>query len=365
MALAPDAALREAARNATAHRATTVMLALVTLAVTAVTFLTVGRTAALEAEVIASVDAAGPRLVTVTITEPSDGVDADAIDRIQAIGGVEWVLALGPAADVRSAALASRANVAARALLTDLPALVDVELGHAPLPGQAIIGRDTQRRLQLLEPSGSLIDDGDARAIVGRFTSGGVIANLDRLVLTRPEDAEAVRATLLYVLAAEPSYVEQIGEQITALAGVPRDNVAIETSPELIELGDVLSGTLGALARQLATGAILVGMVLTALTMTLALNSRRRDFGRRRALGASRSALIALTLVEAAIPVTAGALIGAVGSLVAVAAVAGALPPLGFILAATALIVVTGTIAALPPAAIAAWQDPLRILRVP
>lgn len=365
MPLHAKTALKESAQSALAHRGTALMLALVTFAVTAVTFLTVGRTAALEAEIASNVDAAGPRLIEVTVIEPAPGLTPDALERMNNVTGVEWILALGPASDVRSTALGDRANVAARTILGELPPLVSVEVGREPRPGEAIIGRNTQNKLQLLEPTGALLDRDAIRVIVGRFTSAGAVADLDRLVLTRSHPTEEPLATLLYALAEDAAYVPQIGEQLVALSGVPRENLAIESSPELIELGNVLNGTLGALSRQLALGAILVGMLLTALTTTLALNSRRRDFGRRRALGATRSGLVAITALEVSLPVFAGATAGTLVSLTVVYGTTGALPPMLTVASALTLIVLTGVTAAIPPAAIAATQDPLRILRVP
>lgn len=107
------------------------------------------------------------------------------------------------------------------------------------------------------------------------------------------------------------------------------------------------------------------GLVLVALTMTLALNSRRRDFGRRRALGASRSALVALTLLEASLPVLVGVGLGIITGLIALRLSLGVLPGAAFVAAAGALIAVAGTAAAIPPALVASMRDPMLILRVP
>ena len=367
MSLRGRRAVQEAARSAYAHRATTLVLGLVALAMTATTFLTAGRAAAAETEVLASVDDAGPRLISVNIAEPSPGVSREGLDRFAEIDGVDWVLGLGAARDIRSQATGQRINVAARDILTPMPSEVTIELGRHPRPGEAIVGAETQRRLHLIEPAGWLLDGGEQRAVVGRFSSSGAITDLDRLVLIQPaDDAQPRSATLVYLLATDASLVDSIVRQVHALAGViPAEALSVQTSPELIKLSAVLSGQVGALSRQLALGVIAVGIVLVALTMTLALNTRRRDFGRRRALGASRSALLAITLLEAAIAVVAGVVCGAVLGFVSVTLWIGTAPPLSFLAAATVLIALAGIFAAVPPAALAAWQDPLKILRVP
>ena len=366
MPLRPEAAVLEAARNARAHRATTLVLVFVTVAMTAVTFLTAGRAAAAEDEVLRSVDEAGPRLVVLNIAEPSPGLTEGALERFGSIQGVEWVLGLGPARDVRSQATGERVNVAARDILTELPNEVTIELGRPPRPGEALVGAQPQERLHMAEPSGWLLDNDIQRAVVGRFDASGVITDLDRLVLIQPEDAEPRYATPVYALAADANQVQTIVDQMRSVAGVTDPDVLnVQTSPELIELGRVVTGQVGTLSRQLALGAIAVGLLLVSLTMTLALNNRRRDFGRRRALGASRSALISLTLLEAAIPVVIGVIAGTAIGLGSVHLWVGTSPPLHFVAATVVLVAMAGTAAAIPPAAMAAWQDPLKTLRVP
>jgi putative ABC transport system permease protein len=363
MALRADAALRAALTQQRSRPGTTIVLALVALAMSFATFATAGSAAAAEADVAASVEAAAPRLITMTVTEPHPGADRDAVARIESLGHAEWVLALGPARDVRSAE-GVRANVAARTLLSPLPDLATIQHGAAPEAGDAIVSESVADRLQLEHPVGRLIDGGVMRAIVGEFTASGSIESLDRLVLVGGGEEASERATLIYLLADDATAVAGIVQAVRAVAGIPPEQLQIQTSDRLIELADAVSGTIGGLARQLALGAITTGVVLTALTVTLSLNSRRRDFGRRRALGASRSALVALILLEVAIPITAGTVVGSIAGWCFVS-LTGAAPPASFVLSASALIAILGTAAAAPPSVRAAFQDPMRILRVP
>lgn len=365
MALPARRALPEAYRNALAHPGTTIVLALVSAAMVMTTMLTAGRSAAAERDVMASVEAAKPRLIRVTVTEPSLGIRKSGLDTLDQMSGVEWILALGPARDTRSAATGVRANVAARDLLTDLPDEVTITHGRLPGPGEAVLGAAPQQRLQLLQPAGAIDNGTTTIAIVGAFTSTGAIDDLERLILTQQPPGTTSYSTLVYVLAKQATDVPPVIDQIRALSGVEPDLLTIDTSPELIELQQVLSGQLGALARQMALGAMLVGLVLVALTMTLALNTRRRDYGRRRALGATRSALLALTILEAAAAVTAGALIGIIAGIATATTLTGTTPPPTFVAAAGLLTVITGTTAAIPPAWLAAIRDPMLILRVP
>lgn len=365
MPLRPRRALREARRSAAAHRGASTVLAIVALAMTVTTFVTAGRAAAAEAEILASVETAGPRLIGVSVLEPHQGVGAAAIERVRQLPNVEWVLGLGAARDVSSTGTGARANIAARTLVTALPPLVVVEPGRLPHPGEAIVSPGVAERLQLEHPAGSVRDGGGVRSIVGQFQASGVIADLERLVLVAPDEGAPPAATQLYVLADDALHVEHLVREIRAVAGVPDEQLTIQASDVLLELGNAVSGTIGSFGRQLSIGAIAVGAVLCGLTMTLSMLSRRRDIGRRRALGASRSAIVALALLEAGIPTAIGVALGTVVGTMLVVVTTGALPPVLFAIAAPCLIAVAGVSAAAPPAVLAARQDPMRILRVP
>lgn len=365
--MAPSArkAGREAWASAWAHRGTTIVLAVIACAVTIVVLLTAGRAAAVEQQVLAEVEATKPRLIMVTIMDTHPGIRQDAIDRVSEVQGSEWTLALGPPIDVRNGASGTGSAIAQRELLTALPPEVVIEPGRSPEPGEAIVGRSAQDRLAMAYPSGTVVNNEHYTSVIGGFTSSGALDDLERLSLVVPEPYTNARATLLYVLADDAGNVQDVSDAIIAVIGVSEDQVQISTADELIALGEVVSGTVGSFGRQIALGTVAAGMVLIGLAMTLALVSRRRDFGRRRALGASRSALIALTLMEAGIPVVLGAVAGTVLGAIGIAVLAGAAPPLLFIAGAFVLIAVTGTASAVVPAVIAARRDPLRILRVP
>ena len=101
--------------------------------------------------------------------------------------------------------------------------------------------------------------------------------------------------------------------------------------------------------------------MLGGLNVYGAVTSRRRDFGRRRALGASRSAIVALVVTQTAIVAALGA---AVGSFL-IQRWTGSGPDPSFALAVATLVILAALVSAVPPALVAAYRDPVRILRVP
>ncbi|MGH8874232.1 MAG: FtsX-like permease family protein [Acidimicrobiia bacterium] len=107
------------------------------------------------------------------------------------------------------------------------------------------------------------------------------------------------------------------------------------------------------------------GLALTALTIYAAVTTRRRDFGRRRALGASRPDIMILILAQSLTVALVGATGGIVAGTILVQRAVAAAPDAGFALAVGVLAVAVAAVAALGPAVVAAYRDPVRILRVP
>ncbi len=91
---------------------------------------------------------------------------------------------------------------------------------------------------------------------------------------------------------------------------------------------------------------------------------RQRDLGRRRALGADRPTIITLVVTRTLIAATLGALAGTAAAVV-ITTSSGVRAPAGFIGAVAILALLTAAIAAIPPAAIAAYRDPVAVLRTP
>ncbi|NNH05702.1 ABC transporter permease [Cellulomonas fimi] len=360
----------DAARSVRAQPLTTATTALVVALVCVVVLLTTGRAAASERAVVASIDAVGTRLVTVSDGQGQAGLDASSVAEIARLDGVEWVFGLGPASDGTNAALPGRTGVAAlRPLVGDLPDDVRLADGRAPAaPGEAVVGRGAAAALHLGDVAGGVTDGRATVGVVGRFEAVGSLASLDDLVLYRPApdatDARTLRQ--VHVLVSDASLVPEVTEHVRAVLRV-RDpsRVEVESSEGALRLREAVAGTLGATSRQLMLGVLGGGLVLVTVTVLGAVQGRRRDLGRRRALGASRSAIVALVLLQTLGAGCLGALLGTVAGLAAASAWTGATPPWTFAAGVGTTAVLMGLVGAVPPALLAAFRDPVRILRVP
>ncbi len=184
------------------------------------------------------------------------------------------------------------------------------------------------------------------------------------LIAGSAQDVRTLR--YLYVMADDVAAVDRLEAVLaTSTPAAEPGALTVETPSGAIALRDVIAGRLGAASRQLMALVMGVGAVIIAVTVLSAVVSRRRDFGRRRALGATRSALVATLLAQISVGALIGVAVGVCAGLAALALTTGSLPTWRFVAGVGGLTVVLALATATPIATYAAYRDPLRILRVP
>ena len=157
-----------------------------------------------------------------------------------------------------------------------------------------------------------------------------------------------------------------VAQAVQSVLAVDNPNgVTVTTSEDLATLRALIHSQLGAFGTNLvviifALTALLVAAILYGLVML-----RRRDFGRRRALGASQRLIVSLLLTQMAALSLTGAVLGSATAAVGLWASGDPLPGAAFFVAVGILATGVGTTAALLPALAAARRDPLKELRVP
>ena len=356
--------LVEAIRSAVAQPVSSVVTLLIVAGVCAAILSTTGQTVQAERQVLSRIDEAGTRSIVIADTTGAAGISSASVDRISRVDGVEWVIGLGPATDVRAAGNPGGSPVAMRAVHGPLPHQIETQ-GLEPTAGLALVGPVAQSTLGLQVPIGGVVTDEGDVAVVGRFRAEPPLEFLNRGVLTRP-DEENSEVRSLHILVESPSRVAQVADAARMLVG-PDDPtaLAIETSETLAQVRAAVQGELGRFGRNLVTLILAAGLVLTALNVYGAVSSRRRDFGRRRALGASRPTIVALVAFQTGFAAVLGALLGAIASGFAVVRLTGQPPDVRFTIAIVILAILVAVIAAIPPAVVAAFRDPVRVLRVP
>ena len=353
----------EAVRSALAQPVATTITALIVAGVCAVILSTTGQTVQAEQKVLSRIDAAGTRSIIISDAAGDAGITVDAVERISRLSGVEWVIGLGPATDVRAAGIPGGNPAAVRVLHGNLPPQVHIE-GRTPRAGEALVGPEAQRILGLQAPVGGVIGDTDL-AVVGEFQASDPLLFLNRSLIRAPDPDENILRSI-HILVATPSQVSEVTESALLLVGPDNPtSVAVETSETLADVRAAVAGELGRFSRRLVALVLGAGLVLTALAVYGAVTSRRKDFGRRRALGASRPTIIGLVVIQTGTAAFIGAIIGAVGTGVVLTQTTGQPPDTRFAIAVTILAILATVVAALPPSIVAAYRDPVRVLRVP
>ena len=149
------------------------------------------------------------------------------------------------------------------------------------------------------------------------------------------------------------------------LAADDSSKVSVRTSEELAQLRGLIQSQLGSSSRALVLGLLAMTAVLVAVILFGLVMMRRRDFGRRRALGATRGYIVVLLLTQTGLLAVIGVAAGVSAATIAAVAVRGPLPDAAFASAVGVLAVIAATLAALVPATVASRREPIRELRVP
>lgn len=358
---------RESARVARSQPVSSTVTILVVGAVCAVILSTTGQTVVAERQVLARIDEAGTRSIVVTDTQGGAGLTPDTVDRIERILHVEWVIGLGPAFDVRPVGVPGGVPLPVRALYGQVPLPVKTS-PWTRAPGTLLVGPEAQAVLGLRVAAGGVVGDADEDlAVVGSFRADEPLAFLERSGLAAADPDEALpRVRTIHISVERPEDVEPVAAAVRMVLGATDPTqVSVETSATLVAVRAAVAGELGSFGRNLVLMALAAGLILVALAMYGAVTARRKDFGRRRALGADRGAITALVTLQAAITGLLGAVVGTLAGSGIVWRLTGDLPSVSFALAVATLAVLATIVAAVPPAVVAAHRDPIRVLRVP
>ena len=358
--------LREALVAARAQPVASVVSIIMIAGMCATVLLTTGRTVGAEHAVLGSIDSAGTRAIVIR-ADTDAGLDATVLNRIAHLDGITWSGAFGLATDVTNAAYPGGTRVPLRLAWGDDLSLLGLPPGQPAVERSAWASPVAMDQLGMPDDAGGVTTtDGSDYAIVGRMQVPDYLAFLEPALLSPQPVGSPGAVSLLVVIAARPDLVAPVSEAVQSVLAVDDPSkVRISTSQSLADLRALVQGQLGSYGRDLVVvifglTAVLVAVILYGLAML-----RRKDFGRRRALGASQGLIVALQLSQMAMLALAGAVLGSVVALLALVATGDPLPGIEFVAGVALLATGVGVVGALLPALAAANRDPVTELRVP
>ncbi|WP_123338502.1 MULTISPECIES: FtsX-like permease family protein [unclassified Curtobacterium] len=360
--------LREALVSARSQPVAAALTALMVAAMCASLLLTAGRTEGSQRAILQQIDSEGTRSITVR-ADAAAHLNPVIVQRLSAASGVQWAGAFTAAQDVVNPSGGSAGRVALRTLYS---------AGHlagapnsTPVPRGVSVSPAVLRALAMDQPVGELISVGDGTPyqVASLYRPSHILDPIAPSAvrvgdISNPPAEDVV--TLVIVVARSPNDVDSVLTLTrSVLAAQQTSGVEITSSAQLAKIRSTLDGSLGALGHGLIMAIAIVTSVIVAVVNCALVMFRRRDFGRRRALGATRLFVVSLIVTQIAILSAGGAVLGSGGAYLALA-VLGAPPPSGsFGLATVVLSWLAGTIAAVIPAVAASRRDPLIELRQP
>ncbi len=348
----------ESARVARALSVVSGLIFLLSLAVPAATLMLAGRNLETEAQLLARVDDAGARILTIVSTGGGPAIPPSAVTRIAGLDGVAWVVGLGPAFDVRMP-VAGRPAPARTIYAAGAPVAFSATASTAG----AYISKASASRLGIDGAYGQ-VEPGSLE-IVGWFRADYPLQELNSFVLI-PGKSGDTKLDRVVVAVRDVGWTDLVARALPAMIGKAADHDStIETSEQLLAAREAVGGEVSRQDRELVVALLLGAIGLGCLVVFAGTLTSRRDFGRRRALGASAAQLVSLVLMSTLWPTILGAVVGTLLGSGYLTLALGSLPSWRFPCSIAILTVMGLTASAAIPAAVAATRDPLRVLRVP
>lgn len=327
--------------------------------------MTTGRTVAAEQEVLSSIDSVGTRTIQIR-AEDAAGVTGEILERIRAIEGIEWAGAFSSAVDGRNARIPGGPPVAVRYVYSDrleaLGILTAGTVGASAFASQAALDL-----LGLPDVAGAItLTDGLTATVYARLDAPDFLDEFEPIVLVPGETPASTPVNLVFVIAESPELVAPVADAVLSVVGADDPSrVTVQTSESLAALRSIIKSQLANSSRSLVLGVLGVASGLVATILFGLVMMRRKDFGRRRALGATRGFIVRLLIAQTALLATAGVITGVLLSVGIAVTVRDPIPGPTFVLALGTLGLAAAVAAAVPPAMIASRREPIRELRVP
>ena len=346
-----------------AQRALSFVVATLIAILCSAVLVTSGRAYAARDAVNTSIDDAGFRSITVEASTDS-GLTVQHLYPLNSASSVESIMAFGDSTPVSNPAVPNSVRVDLRTMYlfgeTAADSTTDVVSG-------ARVSKVALDTLNLDVPAGELqSSSGTSYPVIGLFDTPAAFAALEPLVVHAVPTAGSETVRQAIIVVDEPAHVEDVVSLTSSLLqGLQSNDVVIQASTEFANLQAIVDTRLSGEAQLTTLAVFAIASGIVALTLFTFALMKRRDFGRRRALGASRRLLIALQIGQVTLLATLGALIGTFGTVLSMRLLDLPVPNWSFLAALAWCAICVAALASVIPAVFASRFDPATELRIP
>lgn len=358
--------VREATASARSQPVASVLTVLMVTGMILAVMLTTGRTVGNEQHVLAQIDSAGTRTIMIRAGDDA-GINTDVLGRIATIDGIQWAGAFSTAIDSMNTSVPGGTRVPVRYAYGQHLSTLGIP-DHVPAPGQdAYASAEALDQLGMPDGSGGItLTSGAQYSIAGRLNTPDFLRDFEPVVLIPQETDVAHAVNIVLVIARTPELVAPVAATVTGvLAATDLSKVQVQTSEALATLRGLIQSQLAGFGRGLVLALLAVAGALVAVLLYGLVMMRRKDYGRRRALGATRGLIITLLLTQTALLAACGIIIGTSAAAAILLVTGDPLPGVPFTGALAVLTIIVSLVAALVPALVASRREPIRELRVP
>lgn len=367
--------VREVFLSCVSQRVTSVVIMMIVSVSVVLVLGTAGLAAATQSSVLATVDQVGTRSIAVYSKNPERGLPVHVLEFAQQLDIVQSAVGFSETVDVMNAAFDGGKRVALRLVYGQLARKLvenfEAEGGDfrsRPSSGDVqAFATDDALELLGLPPQGGgarVVNEGADVTVLGSVHLPEYLKGLSPTLLAPVESTKSL--AVIYVSTYSPEQVALASSVLRSqLSELNAEDYSIETSQAYVNLRSAIDGKLTQSTHMLVVSVLSIASLATMLVVWAVVLLRRRDLGRRRALGASQLMIIALMMGQVFILTLMGSVLGTVCAYVGIVALSQPVPPLNFALQVARVLACMCTLLSILPAGWAASRDPLSELRVP
>lgn len=303
-------------------------------------------------------------------TDTADLLDARSVQALASLPGVEHAVGLTPVRSAANAAIPGDDEQIGFFAIDTLAGGAPFALtaGRLPKPDEAILSVTGATRLRASIPLASSITvDQHTLGIVGTYTTpdNGRLTDLLSASAITLAPPDTIGYALVALVVRQPTDIAAIIHTLPIIFSnrLPTD-YTVEYDSRLEDIESTVSTAGRQSIQSTALAITAIGAIIQAVVTAINALTQRREIARRRALGATRSHVLATLITESAILSTIGATIGTIAATIVLTDRHAHLP-VSLPASAAIFVAITASAAAIPGGLFGAFQDPATILRVP